>query len=228
MLFPISPWFPYDIYKHDHLVHHHDPDLTLPEVDTESNYLTAEHYAQLGPLGRMFHKCLRTVVGRSLLGTLVAVTEVWMGGLVALLKGNFKYLHTWLTHFALLGVLLWWVQREAGISPTTWILAIAYPALMLAMLRSFYEHRPAPLPAHRVVINEAAWPLRLLYLNNNYHCVHHDHPMLPWYRIAPAYWADRAGYLERNGQFLIPGYTYLLRRFGFKPVDTPLHPGFNR
>ncbi len=31
------------------------------------------------------------------------------------------------------------------------------PALSLALLRSFYEHRRAALPAHRIAINDAGW-----------------------------------------------------------------------
>ena len=114
--------------------------------------------------------------------------------------------------------------RDSGL--LHYLLGIAYPALGLAMLRSFYEHRPAALPAHRIVINEAAWPWRLLYLNNNYHAVHHAHPGLAWYRIPADYRANRAAYLEGNGGFLLKGYARLLWRHALKPVDSPIHPGF--
>jgi len=90
------------------------------------------------------------------------------------------------------------------------------------MLRSLYEHRPAAQSSHRVVVNEAAWPWRLLYLNNNYHAVHHSHLELPWYQIATNYHADRAGYLLRNGGFLIPGYAWLIRHHLWRPVDSPM------
>ena len=92
----------------------------------------------------------------------------------------------------------------------------------LAMLRSFHEHRPAAHPAHRIVINEAGWGWRLLYLNNNYHAVHHTHPSLPWYRLRAAYELDRPGYLARNGGFLVPGYGHLLRHHAVTPIDSPV------
>ena len=91
-------------------------------------------------------------------------------------------------------------------------------------MRSYYEHRAADDCKHRIAINEAAWPMRLLYLNNNYHLVHHDLPGLPWYLLARVYWADRDAYLARCGGFRIAGYTELVRRFGLTPVDAPVHP----
>jgi fatty acid desaturase len=226
VLFPICPWFPYDLYRDTHLAHHRDELLTTPGVDPEANYLNAEQYDALSPMRKALYQSLRSIAGRSLVGSVLAVFHTWKTCISEPLRGNFRYLGTWLTHFLLLALLLWWLQRETGISPLQWVLTITWPALMLAMLRSFYEHRPLTLPAHRIVINEAALPWRLLYLNNNFHSVHHDHPMLPWYKIPAAYRADRAGYLDRNAQFFVPGYGQLLRHHLFKPVDSPRHPGF--
>ena len=101
---------------------------------------------------------------------------------------------------------------------------VSYPALGLAMLRSLHEHRPAARPAHRIAINEASSFWRLLYLNNNNHVVHHETPSMPWYRLRATYLADRSGYLQRNGGFLMPGYGHLLRRFALSPIDSPLLP----
>ena len=95
------------------------------------------------------------------------------------------------------------------------------------MLFRSYEHRPALLPAHRIVINDASWMWRLLYLNNNYHAVHHDYPKLAWYRIPNVYRTDRDGFLKRNGDFLIPGYGHILWKYALKPIDSPIHPGFD-
>jgi fatty acid desaturase len=90
------------------------------------------------------------------------------------------------------------------------------------MLRSLYEHRPGALPAHRTVINEAALPWRLLYLNNNYHVVHHAYPQLPWYQIPALYAAERAAWQEGNGGFVLPGYWHLIRNFAWRTIDSPV------
>jgi len=225
-VFPISVWYPFAIYRDSHLNHHRDAQLTTPGLDPEGNYVTATAYRQGLPPWRALQWALRTAAGRLLLGPLLAIASVWWQLLAAPWRRDRTHLRDWLVHLLLLLPMLWWVNAVAGLTPLHYLLGIAYPALGLAMLRSFYEHRPAALPAHRIVINEAAWPWRLLYLNNNYHAVHHAHPGLAWYRIPAAYRADRAGYLQRNGGFLLQGYLRLLWRHGLTPVDSPIHPGF--
>jgi fatty acid desaturase len=225
-VFPISVWYPFAIYRDSHLLHHRDAQLTAPGLDPEGNYVNATAYQQGLPAWQALQWALRTVVGRLLLGPLLAISSAWWHLLAALWRRDFTYLGDWLVHLLLLLPMLWWANAVAGLTPLHYLLGIAYPALGLAMLRSFYEHRPAALPAHRIVINEAAWPWRLLYLNNNYHAVHHAHPGLAWYRIPAAYRADRDGYLQRNGGFLVKGYGRLLWRHALRPVDSPIHPGF--
>jgi hypothetical protein len=39
----------------------------------------------------------------------------------------------------------------------------------------------------------------LLFLNNNYHVVHHAFPALPWFRIPAVRSPQRDGYIERSG-----------------------------
>jgi fatty acid desaturase len=75
-----------------------------------------------------------------------------------------------------------------------------------------------------VVVNEAGWFWRVLYLNNNYHAVHHDRPDLPWHAVRREYLAHREHVLARNAGFVVPGYLWLLRRYALTPVDSPIHP----
>lgn len=70
-----------------------------------------------------------------------------------------------------------------GFSPVWFVLAVSYPALALTKVRSFYEHRAADDPLARSVINEAGLFWRVLFLNLNYHSVHHDLPGVPWYGL---------------------------------------------
>ncbi len=224
-LFPMSVWYPYDIYRDSHIEHHQDKLLTVPGLDPEGNYLDSLVYTALPRMRRALRWVLRTVCGRLLLGPAFTIAAVWSNIYSGPLRRDFRYTRTWATHLTLLFGMLWWVDAQAGISPLFYLFAIAYPALSLAMLRSFYEHRPAIEPAHRIVINEAALPWRLLYLNNNYHAVHHDYPALAWYRIPRVYVADREGFLQRNGGFYTPGYGHLFRRYALKPIDSPIHPG---
>ena len=225
-LIPLSAWYPYDVYRDSHLAHHRDELLTTPGIDPEANYVEAQDYARLGGVKRALRWSLRTVAGRFLIGPGVTIPEVWADIVTGPRQRGMAAVRSWALHLVLLAALLWWVNRQAGIAPLHYLFGIAYPALGLAMLRSFYEHRPAAIPEHRIVVNEAAWPWRLLYLNNNYHAVHHAVPGLAWYQI-PALWREqREAFLHGNGNFYLPGYVHVIWNYAFKPVDSPVHPGF--
>ncbi|MBA4707272.1 fatty acid desaturase [Aquitalea aquatica] len=214
---PLAVWYPYAVYRDSHLAHHRDESLTLPGVDPESYY-----HASL-PAGAVARGLLRwrnTAVGRLLLGPALG----WLATLRAAVRsGQRQQLLVWGSHLLLLGLLLLWL-RQAGIAPWYYLSCIAYPALALAMVRSFYEHRAVPDAAARSVLNEAAWPWRLLFLNLNYHLVHHLHPGLPWYRLRQAYLAERQHYQQLSGDFVEQGYLPLLWRHRRRPVIDTLHP----
>ncbi len=63
-----------------------------------------------------------------------------------------------------------------GFSPLWFVLAVSYPALALTKVRSFSNTAPRDDPLARSVINEAGLARRALFLNLNYHAVHHDLP----------------------------------------------------
>jgi len=219
---PLAIWYPFDTYKTDHLKHHDDAHLTEPGVDTESNYITPEQARSMGPVALWLYRSQRTVLGRFCIGPAIVVVSLGTRVARAVAAGHWAELKVWALHLPLVALLLWTLQRYTAMPLWHYCFGIAYPALGLAMLRSLYEHRPGALPSHRTVINEAALPWRLLFLNNNYHVVHHAYPGLPWYRIPARYAAERSAWKERNNGFVLPGYLYLIRHFAFKPVDNPV------
>jgi fatty acid desaturase len=219
---PLAIWYPFDTYKVDHLKHHDDAHLTEPGVDTESNYITPQQAAAMGAVALWLYKSQRTVLGRLLIGPAIVNVSLWTRLARALRQGHAAELQVWAVHLPLVALLLWALNRFTALPLWHYCLGIAYPALGLAMLRSLYEHRPGTLPTHRTVINEAAAPWRLLYLNNNYHVVHHAYPEVPWYKIPALYAAERAAWQTGNDGFVLPGYWYLIRNFAFKAVDSPV------
>jgi len=225
-LFPMSAWYPYDVYRDSHLAHHRDELLTTPGIDPESNYVHPDVYARMNLWQRFRVWALRTVVGRFLVGPGVTIPAVWKDIVTGVRGRGWVCVRTWVVHIGLLALMLWWLDKAAGIDPWWYLFGVAYPALGLAMLRSFNEHRPAAIPTQRIVVNEAAWPWQLLFLNNNFHSVHHDLPGLAWYRIPAAYRANRDAYLAGNGHYLMPGYGHVIARYALRPVDSPIHPGF--
>lgn len=223
-LAPLAVWYPYELYRLSHLAHHQDELLTEPGIDPESNYIAEADYRRMPAWIRPIWIAQRTVLGRLLLGPLMVIVPTWLDIVRKPLRRDFSQCGSWAVHLVLLGAMLWSLDRWANIGPLRYVLTIGYPALGLAMLRSFYEHRPAQISPHRVVINEAGLFWRILYLNNNYHAVHHERPNLPWHRVRRFYLANRADVLVRNGGFVIPGYLSLIDRYALTTVDSPIHP----
>lgn len=221
---PLAVWYPYTLYRESHLRHHNDADLTLPGLDPETHYVDATVWQASGRFMRTLYRWRKTFWGRTLVGPLMAILDTWKVAFQQVSCGDFRYVRMWLTHGGLLVGMLAGMQHFFGISWWYYLLFIAYPAMSVAMVRSYFEHRAAPNCKHRIVINEAGLPMRILFLNNNYHLVHHDLPRLPWYLIARVYQDDRTDYLTRCGGFHLHGYGGLIRNHGFNPIDDPLHP----
>ncbi|HEX8883419.1 MAG TPA: fatty acid desaturase [Noviherbaspirillum sp.] len=221
---PLAVWYPYTLYRDSHLRHHQDDDLTYPGLDPESHYITPDQWQGSGPVLRMLYRLRKTFWGRMAIGPLMAIGSMLQEEACKMARGDFRYAPMWACHGAWLAVMLYAVQRWSAIPWWQYLGCIAYPALAIAMIRSHFEHRASAKPEHRIVINEAGAFMRLLFLNNNYHLVHHDLPHLPWYLIGVVYRDNRDAYLCRCNGFLLQGYGDVVRRYGFKPVDEPPHP----
>lgn len=220
---PLAIWYPYTLYRDSHLLHHCDEQLTRPQFDPESRYLSERHWQLNSPGSRSLHWLNKTLYGRLLVGPVIALTGLLADELRRLQQGEWRAWSMWLTHSTCVIAVLLFVQTQSAISVFDYLLASVL-ALALSMVRSFYEHRPAASPHQRSVINEAGWPWRWLFLNLNLHLVHHDLPGLPWYYLPRVYAERREDWLLRSGQFLVNGYGELFRRHGLRPIDSPQHP----
>ena len=219
-LVPLAVWYPFDIYRDSHLSHHRDELLTFPGEDPESNYMDPPDFAACSAPVRALLVAQRTALGRLCITPAFAIVNLLQAMVqrASWRKGAAAW--SWAQHLGLLALVLWGVHASTGM-PVWMYLLSGYFALGLACLRSLYEHRPAARPAHRIVVNEAGWFWRLLYLNNNYHAVHHARPALAWYAIPAAYRAERERFINGTGSFVIPGYNHFFLRHLFTPVDTP-------
>jgi len=221
---PFAVWFPYTLYRDSHLLHHHDEDLTVPGRDPESRYLSAAHWQRSSVFKQALHRLNKTVLGRVMVGAPMALQALARKELRRLRTGERQAWLMWLTHSTLTVLMLAFIAHFSVLPVWHYLLLISVPALSIAMIRSYYEHRPNAQPEQRTVLNEAAWPWSWLFLNNNLHLVHHDLPSLPWYDLPAAYHARREQWLARSGGFLVQGYGQLWRQNGVKAIDSPQHP----
>ncbi len=221
---PLAVWYPYTLYRDSHLLHHNDEQLTVPGVDPESRYLTQGQWAGSSLFERSLHRLNKTVLGRFLLGAPLALWTLAREELLRLRQGQRQAWLMWLTHGVLTVLMLVFIARYSVLPVWHYLALVSVPALSVAMIRSYYEHRPHLQPEQRTVINEAGWPWTWLFLNLNLHLVHHDLPKLPWYFLPRVYRARRTQWQARSGGFVVQGYGQLIGRYGLKTIDSPRHP----
>ncbi|HAT1571809.1 TPA: fatty acid desaturase [Kluyvera cryocrescens] len=221
---PLAVWYPYGLYRDSHLAHHRNDHLTVPVDDPESYYFSDESWARFRPWQKRVIHLRNTFIGRLLLAPLIDIVQTLGSAWAAFRRVQVAAMLMWVIHGALLAVLFGWMSH-LGFSPLWFVLAVSYPALALTKVRSFFEHRAADDPLARSVINEAGLFWRVLFLNLNYHSVHHDLPGVPWYGLKAVYLHNRDAYQQRNHGFLVKGYGEWLRHFWGKPVDVTVHPG---
>lgn len=223
---PLALWLCYERYRATHLAHHRDDRLTDPLDDPESFYVTAEGWRRAGPAGRTLLRALSTLSGRLALGPPWAVLRSLAAEARAIRRGTPGRAAALARHIAAAAAVAAAIDLGLGIPVWLYLLAVVWPATSLMLLRSFAEHRPAAVAAHRSIIVESRGPLAWLYLSNNLHALHHERPGLPWFVLPEVYRADREAVLARNGGYRAAGYADIARRWLLRPRDHPQHPGW--
>jgi fatty acid desaturase len=216
-------WLPYGRYRDTHLAHHNDANLTHPELDPESYYVLPESWVALPGFKRALYTFNNTLFGRMLIGPFVGIIQFWSGEIKDMLRGRRDIMKCWTMFFistAILFLLLYW----AGMPIWKYIVLIAYPAVSLALIRSYCEHQAAENIGARTIVVEASPFWSLLYLNNNLHIAHHDRPALAWYELPAYYRLQRAAFLERNENYVMVGYREIFRRYFFKQKEPNAYP----
>lgn len=218
---PLALVTPYPLYCATHIAHHRTGRLAHPTADPESFYQHPADWRRRPGWQRALFRMHMTLPGRLLLGPALMTARLWGQAVRDIGADRPGARRLWAGHAGAAAAVLAVAWALGGIDPLTYGLCIAYPGLALTMLRSFAEHRPAADTARATAIVESNPLVGLLFLHNNLHCVHHDDPRLPWYRIPAVYRRDKRDILAANGGYHFDGYGTLLWRFGRTPRDTP-------
>lgn len=223
LVFPaLTLIIPYGRFRDTHLQHHHDPDLTDPYDDPESNYLDPAVWPKLPGVLRVLLRANNTLAGRIVLGPIVG-SVVWLATEARLFwQGAAGVRRDWaLNALGWVPVLVWlsWV----GMPFWGYLLAL-YLAFALLRIRTFLEHRAHAAARARTVIIEDRGPLSLLFLNNNFHSVHHMHPKVPWYQLPAVYAARKEHFQRRNDHYIYRSYGQVFARYFLRAKDPVAHP----
>ena len=216
-------YIPYLRFKETHLAHHHDPILTDPYDDPESNFVDPRVWARLPKITKILLKANNTLLGRIVLGPAVSIWSFVGGDLKAILRGNLSILRAWTLHGFGVALIWFWLFAMNGM-PIWAYLFSAYLGFGLLKIRTFLEHRAHDLARARSVVIADQGFFALLFLNNNFHSVHHSHPGLAWYSLPKLFAQNKEHFLARNDGYFFDTYAQVFRRYLFRAKDTVAHP----
>lgn len=223
LVFPALTLFvPYRRFRDTHLQHHFDPALTDPYDDPESNFLDPAVWSRQSRRMQWLMRLNNTLAGRMVIGPVLG-TWRFIAADLAEAGCDPRIAPAWLAHgIGLLPVLAWlWL---VGSMPFWAYLLAVYLGFAILRIRTFLEHRAHVTPRGRTVVIEDRGPLSLLFLNNNFHVVHHMHPQVPWYQLPALYAGRRDHFLRRNDGYLYRNYGEIFRRYLWQAKDTVPHP----
>ena len=214
---------PYLRFKDTHLVHHYDPNLTDPYDDPESNFLDQIVWARFPLPLQVLARFNNTLLGRMAVGPAISLVAFYAGDLRHLLRGNRRIWRAYLEHAVGVALVVLWVVLNCDM-PLWQYLFAAYLGLSLLKIRTFLEHQAHERAAARSVIIEDRSLLALLFLNNNYHAVHHAHPKVVWHKLPALFERRRDQFLRRNGGYTYRSYADVFWRFFLRAKDPVAHP----
>ncbi len=221
---PLSLWLPYDRYRDSHLAHHEDARLTDPHDDPESYYLAPDAWARAGGFERAMLKVQQTLAGRVLVGAFWRIGAFLAAEVRALVDGLPGRRRAWLVHLAWCVPVILWLDLVCGMPLWLYAVAMVVPANGILLIRSFAEHRATPRVRERIALVERSWILGPLFLFNNLHSLHHEAPMIPWYRYLARYRTERGRLIAENGGLVYATYFEVARRFLWRAHDVLPHP----
>ncbi len=220
---PVGLFLPYRRFRDTHIAHHDDSRLTDPYDDPESNYMDPEIWHHLTPVIQKILLLNNTLLGRILIGPLVGMLYFYKDDLAAMLKGNRQIILPYILHFIGFAPLVWWLTAMSTLPLWAYILA-AYAGFGLLKIRTYLEHRAHENVPARTVLIEDRGPLSILFLNNNFHIVHHEFPKLPWYLIPQLYEANKEGFQQKNEGYTYKNYREVFTKYLFRRKDEVPHP----
>ena len=218
---PVTLSIPYLAFKKDHH-EHHKSDLTNPELDNESFYVTQEQWDNAGPIRRAAWTANRTILFRMFVWTIVSTISYVTLVLKRAVRNEQGDRLAVVLHVIGVVAVVYLVSLS---SMPLWQFALGtvYGGRILNAIRPFPEHKYQNGVETKTAMIMAGPFMSLLMLNNNLHIAHHDDPKIPWYRVNEL--SKRVNAVERAreaGVLYEGGYAEVFRKFSFTPVDSPV------
>ncbi len=224
LVFPaIGLFIPYIRFRDTHLEHHRDENLTDPYDDPETNYMDPAVWARLSRPLQVLLRFNNTLFGRLVIGPVVAQLNFTDADWRLIRGGDIGVAWAWVWHFVGVVPVVLWLVYVAQMPAWAYVLS-AYIGISIIKIRTFLEHRAyEQVNGRTVVIEDQGW-LAFMFLNNNFHLVHHLHPRVPWYDLPRLYFENSEEYMGRNDGYRYASYGEVFRRYLLKAKDQVPHP----
>ena len=219
----IGLFIPYIRFRDTHLAHHRDENLTDPYDDPESNYLDPAVWQRLPRPMQVLLRFNNTLFGRLVIGPVVAQVNFIGADWRLVLAGDKGVAWAWVWHFVGIVPVALWLAYVAQMPVWAYVLA-AYIGISIIKIRTFLEHCAyEQVNGRTVVIEDQGW-LSFMFLNNNFHLVHHMRPEVAWYALPRLYFDNSKQYLSRNDGYRYASYGEVFRRYLLRAKDQVPHP----
>lgn len=223
LVFPaLGLLIPYLRFRDTHLAHHHDPALTDPYDDPETNFVDPVCWQSWCRIRRSVYVFNNTLLGRITIGPLIGLITFYAQDFRAIARGDKHIALSYAVHMAGWVPVGIWLFFFSETPFWLYILAV-YASHSILKIRTFLEHRAHQIARCRSVIIERQGLLSFLFLNNNLHAVHHARPRMPWYRLPSFYKAHKSHFLSRNGNYLYRSYQEIFMRYFLRTKDAVPH-----
>ena len=228
LVFPaLIIFIPYLRFKDTHLDHHHDERLTDPYDDPETNFMDPNIWEKLPKWLKSLHLFNNTLLGRMVLGPVLSQISFMRTDFHLIITGNRRVALGWALHVPSLILAYILVVMIADVAIWVWVLA-AYLSMAVLKLRTYLEHRVHNHARGRSVVVEDRGLLAFLFLNNNFHSVHHAHPGVAWYLLPRFFAAKRDRFLAMNDNYHFSSYRQILLKYALKRKDPVPHPTWSK
>lgn len=228
LIFPaLSFAIPYMRFRDTHIAHHNDDILTDPYDDPETNYQDPAIWAALPAPLKLVLRFNNTLLGRLIVGPFVGQFAFMRADWALIRGGDRRVLVSWLWHIPAAALPVWWIVSVAAMPLWAYFLCV-YAGLSVLKIRTFLEHRAHDLAKGRTVVIEDRGVLAFLFLNNNFHSVHHEHPKVAWYDLPALYAKGKQSYLANNDGYVYRSYGEVFRKYFWRAKDPVPHPLWSR
>ncbi len=220
---PFGLLVPYERFRDQHLAHHQDTLLTDPYDDPETGYFDPKIWYRLPRWLQLLLRFNNSLAGRLTVGPAVSQYAFMLADWRAFRGGQRDLGSVWLRHAAGVTLVIALVALVSAMPVWAYLVA-AYFGLSVLKIRTFLEHRAHEHAGGRTVIVEDAGLLSFLFLNNNYHAVHHASPGVAWYELPRLFAEKREHYLAKNQGYYFRNYGEIFRAFFFRAKEPVPHP----